>query len=71
MCAPQLILGAQCQATRDAQIQEKKQIQAEMEEEEKRLDAMMEIERRKALEAVEKIDQLSKQQKIRYTTVFS
>ncbi|XP_047449733.1 cilia- and flagella-associated protein 45 [Mugil cephalus] len=61
----QLILGAQCQATRDAQIQEKKQIQEEMEEEEKRLDAMMEIERRKALETVEKIDVLRKQQKIR------
>lgn len=59
-----LILGAQCQATRDAQIQEKKQIQMEMLEEEKRLDAMMEVERRKALETVEQIAELHKQQRI-------
>lgn len=61
----QLILSAQCQATRDAQIQEKKQIQVELLEEEKRLDAMMEVERRKALETVEQIDELRKQQRIR------
>lgn len=61
----QLILDAQCQATRDAQIQEKKQIQAELTEEEKRLDAVMEIERRRALEADKKIDELSKEQRIR------
>ncbi|XP_035536475.1 cilia- and flagella-associated protein 45 [Morone saxatilis] len=59
-----LILGAQCQATRDAQIQEKKQIHVELSEEEKRLDAMMEVERRKALETVEKIDELRKHQRI-------
>ncbi|XP_068441678.1 cilia- and flagella-associated protein 45 isoform X1 [Clinocottus analis] len=59
-----LIMAAQCQATRDAQIDEKKQIQAEMSEEEKRLDAMMEVERRKALETVEQIDELRKQQRI-------
>lgn len=63
---PQLILGAQCQATRDAQIQEKKQIQTELTEEEKRLDAMMEVERRRALETVDKIDELRKQQRIRW-----
>uniref|UniRef100_A0A8C2XI29 Cilia- and flagella-associated protein 45 n=1 Tax=Cyclopterus lumpus TaxID=8103 RepID=A0A8C2XI29_CYCLU len=45
-----LILAAQCQATRDVQMDEKKQIQAELSEEEKRLDAMMEVERRRALE---------------------
>ncbi|XP_034723294.1 cilia- and flagella-associated protein 45 [Etheostoma cragini] len=59
-----LIMGAQCQATRDTQIQEKKQIQAELSEEEKRLDAMMEVERRKALETMEQIDELRKQQRI-------
>uniref|UniRef100_A0A3Q3M0J3 Cilia- and flagella-associated protein 45 n=1 Tax=Mastacembelus armatus TaxID=205130 RepID=A0A3Q3M0J3_9TELE len=59
-----LILSAQCQATRDAQIQEKKQIQVELLEEEKRLDAMMEVERRKALETMEKIAELRKQQRI-------
>lgn len=62
---PQLILEAKCQATRDAQIQEKKQIQAELAEEEKRLDAMMELERCRALEADKQIDELCKQQKIR------
>ncbi|XP_038548951.1 cilia- and flagella-associated protein 45 [Micropterus salmoides] len=60
----QLILDVQCQATRDAQIQEKKQIQRELSEEEKRLDAMMEVERRKALETMELIDELYKQQRI-------
>ncbi|XP_022602067.1 cilia- and flagella-associated protein 45 [Seriola dumerili] len=60
----QLILGAQCQATRDAQIQEKKQIQVELTEEEKRLDTMMEVERRKALETVEQIEELRKKQRI-------
>ncbi|KAM9853491.1 LOW QUALITY PROTEIN: cilia- and flagella-associated protein 45-like [Aulostomus maculatus] len=60
----ELILGAQCQATRDAQIQEKKQILAELSEEEKRLDAMMEVERRNALETMEKIDEQRKQQRI-------
>ncbi|XP_032365282.1 cilia- and flagella-associated protein 45 [Etheostoma spectabile] len=59
-----LIMGAQCQATRDTQIQEKKQIQAELSEEEKRLDTMMEVERRKALETMEQIDELRKQQRI-------
>ncbi|XP_069390188.1 cilia- and flagella-associated protein 45 [Paralichthys olivaceus] len=58
------ILGAQCQAIRDAQIQEKKLIQAEMSEEEKRLDVMMEVERRRALETVEQIEELHKQQRI-------
>lgn len=61
----QLVLSAQCQATRDAQIQEKKRIQLEMSEEEKRLDAMMEVERRKALDTVEQIDELRKVQRIR------
>ncbi|XP_022046067.1 cilia- and flagella-associated protein 45 [Acanthochromis polyacanthus] len=61
----QLIQGAQCQAIRDAQMQEKKQVEAEMAEEEKRLDIMMEVERRKALETVERIDELRKQQRIR------
>ncbi|XP_075956661.1 cilia- and flagella-associated protein 45 [Anarhichas minor] len=59
-----LILAAQCQATRDAQIDEKKQIQAELSEDEKRLDAMMEVERRKALETMEQIDELHRQQRI-------
>lgn len=60
-----MILDAQCQATRDAQIQEKQQIQVELSEEEKRLDAMMEVERHKAVEAEKEIDELRKQQRIR------
>lgn len=63
--SPQLILDAQCQATRDAQIQEKRQIQAELVEEEKRLDAMMEVERHKAVETEKQIDELRKHQRIR------
>uniref|UniRef100_UPI0037E9A1B8 cilia- and flagella-associated protein 45 n=1 Tax=Semicossyphus pulcher TaxID=241346 RepID=UPI0037E9A1B8 len=59
-----LILGAQCQATRDAQIEEKKQVQAELSEEEKRLDDMMEMERRKALETQGQIDELRKHQRM-------
>lgn len=62
---PQMILDAQCQATRDAQIQEKKQIQAELSEEEKHLDAMMEVERHKAVQAEKEIEELRKQQRIR------
>ncbi|XP_068601804.1 cilia- and flagella-associated protein 45 [Brachionichthys hirsutus] len=59
-----LILNAQCQATRDAQILEKEEIQKESSEEERRLDAMMEEERRKALETEEQIQELRKQQRI-------
>ncbi|KAM9811326.1 cilia- and flagella-associated protein 45 [Syngnathus typhle] len=58
------ILGAQCQATRDAQIQEKKQIQKEMLEEERHLDAMMEAERRRLLERLEQIDEMRKEERI-------
>lgn len=63
--SPQLIVDAQCQATRDAQIQEKQQIEAEMAVEEKRLDSMMEVERHMAMEAEKEIDDLRKQQRIR------
>ncbi|KAM8904130.1 cilia- and flagella-associated protein 45 isoform 2-T2 [Spinachia spinachia] len=59
-----LILDAQCQATRDGQVDEKKRITAELSEEDKRLDAMMEEERLKALATVEQIDELHRQQRI-------
>lgn len=65
LLVPQLILDAQCQATRDAQIQEKKQMQAELTEEEKRLDAMMEAERRRAVETDRKTEELCKEQRRR------
>lgn len=61
---PQLILNAQCQATINAQLEEKKQIQAEMEEEERRLNAMIEAERHKGLETERKIDELRKQRRV-------
>lgn len=61
---PQLIQGAQCHAVRDAQIQEKKQILSELLEEERRLDAMMEVDRLRALEIQEQIDELRKNQRI-------
>lgn len=54
-------MNAQCQATINAQLEEKKQIQVEMEEEERRLDAVMEAERQKGLETERKIDELRKQ----------
>ncbi len=54
----------QSHVVRDAQIQEKKQNRAEWQEEEKRLDAMMEVERRRALETQEQIEQLRKEQRI-------
>lgn len=59
-----MILGAQCHMVRDAQILEKKQVQAELAEEDKRLDVMMELDRRKAIEAQQQIDELRKQQMI-------
>lgn len=65
LLSPQMILDAQCQATRDAQIQEKQQIEAELAEEKKRLDSMMEVERCMALEAEKEIADLRKQQRIR------
>ena len=46
-------------------MHEKKQIQAELSEEEKRLDAMMEVDRRKAVESMEQMDELRKQDRIR------
>ncbi|KAI1893445.1 hypothetical protein AGOR_G00123800 [Albula goreensis] len=59
----EVIREAQCHAVQDAQILEKRQILAELQEEERRLDAMMEVDRRKAVEAQEQIDQLRKQHK--------
>ncbi|XP_072165777.1 cilia- and flagella-associated protein 45-like [Diadema setosum] len=52
----ELILNAKCHAIRDAQILEKHQVKDEVSEEEKRLDAMMEIERQRALQLQEEIE---------------
>uniref|UniRef100_A0AAZ3Q6H6 Cilia- and flagella-associated protein 45 n=1 Tax=Oncorhynchus tshawytscha TaxID=74940 RepID=A0AAZ3Q6H6_ONCTS len=60
----ELILDAHCHALRDAQILERLQILAELQDEERRLDAMMEVDHRRALEALEQIDELRKHQRI-------
>ncbi|ROJ29137.1 Cilia- and flagella-associated protein 45 [Anabarilius grahami] len=60
----ELIQEVQCHVIRDAQLEEKKQNRTKWLEEEKRLDAMMEVERRRALETQEQIEQLRKQQMI-------
>merc|ERR1719198_877450 len=49
----QMMLYSKIVTIRDAQIQEKRQVQAEKEEEERTLDCMMEIERLKALQMYE------------------
>merc|ERR1712139_629878 len=49
----QMMLYSKIVTIRDAQIQEKRQVQAEREEEERQLDMMMEIERLKALKMYE------------------
>uniref|UniRef100_A0A7S4VAZ6 Cilia- and flagella-associated protein 45 n=1 Tax=Alexandrium monilatum TaxID=311494 RepID=A0A7S4VAZ6_9DINO len=49
----QMMLYSKIVTIRDAQIQEKRNVQAEREEEERQLDAMMEIERLKALKMYE------------------
>merc|ERR1711920_809539 len=49
----QMMLYSKVVTIRDAQIQEKRQVQAEKEEEERTLDCMMEIERLKALKMYE------------------
>lgn len=49
----QMMLYSKCVTIRDAQIEEKKHIKEEAQEEERRLDLMMEVERMKALDAYE------------------
>jgi hypothetical protein len=50
-------MSTKCHAIRDAQIVEKKQIMKELENEERRLDQMMEDERRHALRVRNKKNQ--------------
>ena len=49
----QMMLYSKCVTIRDAQLEEKKHIKAEAQEEERRMDLMMEIERMKALDLYE------------------
>ncbi|XP_018603840.2 cilia- and flagella-associated protein 45-like isoform X1 [Scleropages formosus] len=57
-----VILDAQCNAVRDTQILEKKQIQKELHEEDLRLHSMMEVHRHRMMETEEQIEKLRKQQ---------
>lgn len=57
------MLNAKCHAIRDAQILEKADIRQELEEEEKRLDTMMEIERINEIKTQEAIMDARKQQR--------
>uniref|UniRef100_A0A8C6YUH1 Cilia- and flagella-associated protein 45 n=1 Tax=Nothoprocta perdicaria TaxID=30464 RepID=A0A8C6YUH1_NOTPE len=61
----ELILNAKCHMIRDTQILEKQLITKELEEEEKRLARMMEVERQKASERQEELEYKRKQQLIR------
>lgn len=56
---------------RDAQIQEKQQNVSQWVEEEKRLDAMMEVERLRALETQEEIEDLRRQQRIQLGCLYA
>ncbi|XP_027652367.2 cilia- and flagella-associated protein 45 isoform X1 [Falco peregrinus] len=61
----ELILGAKCHMIRDTQILEKQLITKELEEEDKRLAKMMEVERKKADEMQEELERKRKQELIR------
>lgn len=59
----ELILEAKCHAIRDAQISEKKDLFSQMNEENDRLDAMMEIDRVEAIKQQEAVDRRRKEQR--------
>ncbi|NWU93778.1 CFA45 protein, partial [Upupa epops] len=60
-----LILNAKCQLIRDTQLLEKQLIAKELKEEEKHLDAMMEVERQKSNKMQEELECRRKQELIR------
>lgn len=53
----EFVLNAKCHAIRDSQLKEKSEIASSMQEEEARLDTMMEVERVKAVENYDKTEQ--------------
>lgn len=61
-----VIANVKYQAAHDYQVQEKKQIQAELSEENLRLDLMMETNRLKSLDAEAQIQELRKKETIKY-----
>ncbi|XP_014673975.1 PREDICTED: cilia- and flagella-associated protein 45-like [Priapulus caudatus] len=62
----ELILKIKCHAIRDAQVQEKEQIGLEVDEEEKRLDVMMEVDRMNALTKQEGLEKKRKQERYQF-----
>lgn len=60
----ELILNAKCHAIRDAQILEKGQVHGEMEQEEKRLDLMMEADRVNSIKIEEEIERKRKEERL-------
>ncbi|XP_063172979.1 cilia- and flagella-associated protein 45 [Candoia aspera] len=58
----EIILEAKCHAIRDAQILEKKQVEKELSEEEMRLAKMMEVERQKANQMQDELQQKRKEE---------
>uniref|UniRef100_A0A8C5LM78 Cilia- and flagella-associated protein 45 n=1 Tax=Leptobrachium leishanense TaxID=445787 RepID=A0A8C5LM78_9ANUR len=60
-----VILNAKCHAIRDAQLLEKTLITKELEEEEERLDQLMEVQRQKAIKMQEEIEEKRKHERIR------
>lgn len=61
----ELILNAKCHAIRDAQLLEKTTIDKELKEEDQRLDAIMEIERQRALNEYEERGQRRHEERLR------
>uniref|UniRef100_A0A8C5P6T6 Cilia- and flagella-associated protein 45 n=1 Tax=Leptobrachium leishanense TaxID=445787 RepID=A0A8C5P6T6_9ANUR len=61
----EVILNAKCHAIRDAQLLEKTLITKELEEEEERLDQLMEVQRQKAIKMQEEIEEKRKHERIR------
>lgn len=60
----QLILNAKCHAIRDTQLLEKEIIRKEQQEEDKRLDKIMEIDRQNAIVIEEEIEKKRKEEKL-------
>jgi len=59
-----MILNAKCHAIRDTQLLEKKIIRKEQEEDDRRLDHIMEIERQNAMVMEEEIEKKRKEEKL-------
>ena len=65
----QMMLYSKCVTIRDAQLEEKKHIKAEAQEEERRMDLMMELDRLKALDLYEKREVKRREERVRGAAV--